>query len=97
MFSRTGASITLVTREDWKHAKELIDILEEAGQEVLPELSSMAQRYAAWKEKHDAELAACGGRRGGRGGGRGFGGGGGGFGGGGGGFGGGGGSRSGRW
>jgi len=47
----------------------LIDILEEAGQEVLPELVSMSERYAAWKKKHDDEVAACGGRRGGRGGG----------------------------
>ena len=67
-----------MTREDWKHAKELIEILEKAGQDVPQGLISMSERYAAWKEKHDAELAACGGRRGGRGGGfGGFGGGGG--------------------
>ncbi|CAG2177593.1 unnamed protein product, partial [Oppiella nova] len=62
---RTGASITLVTREDWKHAKELIDILEEAEQEVPNDLRGMADRYGVWKAKHDAEVAACGGRRGG--------------------------------
>jgi len=29
---RTGESITLMTRSDWHHAKELIRILEEANQ-----------------------------------------------------------------
>ncbi len=69
--SRTGESITLVTREDWKHSQELIRILEEAEQEVPNDLITMSERYAAWKLKHDAEVAACGGRRGrgGRGGG----------------------------
>ncbi|XP_054169237.1 probable ATP-dependent RNA helicase DDX43 [Oppia nitens] len=65
---RTGESITYVTREDWKHTPELIPILEEAHQEVPPELSGMASRYGVWKAKHDAELAACGGKRGPRGG-----------------------------
>ncbi|CAG2104635.1 unnamed protein product [Medioppia subpectinata] len=58
---RTGASITLVTRQDWKHTPELIAILEEATQEVPNDLAEMARRYSAWKEKHDAEEAACGG------------------------------------
>lgn len=29
---RTGESITFMTRKDWSHAKELINILEEASQ-----------------------------------------------------------------
>lgn len=29
---RTGESITFMTRQDWHHAKALIDILEEANQ-----------------------------------------------------------------
>lgn len=67
---KTGISITLMTREDWKHAAELIKILKEADQEVPQGLISMAQRYADWKVKHDAEMAAYGGRGGRRGGGR---------------------------
>lgn len=89
---RNGESITLVTRENWRQARELINILEEANQEVPEGLYSMADRFDAWKQKRDEENAACGGDRGDRRGGGGYrrGGGGGGFGGGGGGFGGGG-------
>ncbi|XP_013776827.1 probable ATP-dependent RNA helicase DDX43 [Limulus polyphemus] len=56
---RTGESLTLVTREDWKNAQELIHIMEEAGQDVPEDLFAMADRYAAWKEKKDAEDAVC--------------------------------------
>ena len=56
---RSGESITLVTREDWKNAKELISILEKGNQEVPEELYDMAMRYAKWKERRDAENAAC--------------------------------------
>ena len=31
---KTGTSVSLWDKADWKHAEELIDILEEAGQEV---------------------------------------------------------------
>ncbi|RWS03841.1 putative ATP-dependent RNA helicase DDX43-like protein [Dinothrombium tinctorium] len=72
---REGESITLVTREDWKHAGELIKILQEANQEVPGALVAMSERYAEWKARYDAEIEACGGRRPRRGGG-GFGGGG---------------------
>ncbi|XP_068183927.1 probable ATP-dependent RNA helicase DDX43 [Antennarius striatus] len=45
---RLGAAVTLVTREDWRMAPELIHILERAGQDVPEELVLMAERY----EKH---------------------------------------------
>lgn len=71
---RTGQALTLFTREDWSHARELIGILEEGGQHVPEELYAMADRFDAWKERRDKEREACGGRsggfRGGRGGGR---------------------------
>ena len=41
---KTGASITLWDKADWKHADELIDILEEAGQEVEDWLRREATR-----------------------------------------------------
>ncbi|CAL8360901.1 unnamed protein product, partial [Boreogadus saida] len=77
---RSGFAVTLVTREDWRNAGELITILERAGQEVPEELVMMAQRYE--KHKRDRELsgprgggAGGGGRGGGGGGGGGRGGG----------------------
>ncbi|XP_060780747.1 probable ATP-dependent RNA helicase DDX43 [Neoarius graeffei] len=48
---RSGVSVTLVTRGDWKVARELIHILERAGQEVPEELVLMAERY----DKHQKE------------------------------------------
>lgn len=71
---RTGKSITFFTRDDWKHAQELIDILSKSNSVIPPELVGMAERYAAWLEKKRAEdeaAYAMGGRprqRGGRGG-----------------------------
>lgn len=101
---KTGTAITYFTRNDWGNAKELIPILEEAGQNVPEELHNMMQRFEAFKERRSRD----GGDR--RGGGRGGGGrrdGGDGWGGGGGGrrdrddggwqFGGGGGGRRGKW
>ncbi|XP_067092716.1 probable ATP-dependent RNA helicase DDX43 [Osmerus mordax] len=68
---RSGASITLVTRGDWRMASELIPILERSGQDVPEELVLMAERY----EKHKREKDMYGGGGGGRGvGGRGVGG-----------------------
>ncbi|XP_033176272.1 probable ATP-dependent RNA helicase DDX43 [Bombus impatiens] len=66
---RTGESITYMTRSDWSHAKELINILEEANQIVPEELYHMADRYEAWKEKRATERRSGGNRRGGGGGG----------------------------
>ncbi|XP_055837211.1 probable ATP-dependent RNA helicase DDX43 [Episyrphus balteatus] len=89
---RSGTSLSFLTRSDWGSAKELIDILEEAEQEVPDELREMAKRFQVMKEKRANEMESFGGRSGGgRGGGGGrYGGGGGGYGGGGGGRGGGG-------
>ncbi|XP_071859561.1 probable ATP-dependent RNA helicase DDX43 [Bombus fervidus] len=57
---RTGQSITYMTRSDWSHARELINILEEAKQVVPDELYQMADRYEAWREKRAAERRAAG-------------------------------------
>ncbi|XP_067126177.1 probable ATP-dependent RNA helicase DDX43 [Centruroides vittatus] len=56
---QTGASITLMTRNDWSKAKDLIEIMEEAGQEISQDLVDMADRYQVWKSKRDAEDAAA--------------------------------------
>ncbi|XP_061692411.1 probable ATP-dependent RNA helicase DDX43 [Syngnathoides biaculeatus] len=48
---RCGVAVTLVTRENWRMAPELIPILERSGQDVPVELLQMAQRY----EKHERE------------------------------------------
>uniref|UniRef100_A0A8C0J557 RNA helicase n=1 Tax=Chelonoidis abingdonii TaxID=106734 RepID=A0A8C0J557_CHEAB len=42
---RTGEAVTLVTRNDWRIASELISILERANQAVPEELISMAERF----------------------------------------------------
>ncbi|EFN83479.1 probable ATP-dependent RNA helicase DDX43 [Harpegnathos saltator] len=63
---RTGESITFMTRKDWSHAQQLINILEEAHQEVPGELYKMAERYEAWKKKAELDGKGKGGFRGGR-------------------------------
>ncbi|XP_012540510.1 probable ATP-dependent RNA helicase DDX43 [Monomorium pharaonis] len=60
---RTGESITFMTRKDWHHAKALINILEEANQEVPEEVYKMAERYEAWKQKKDADQSFLRGNR----------------------------------
>lgn len=81
---RKGTSISFITREDWAMAQDLINILEEAQQEVPEQLRDMSRRFAAMKERRAAEGGGGTGRGfGGGGGGRGYGGGGGGYGGGG--------------
>lgn len=67
---RTGTSITFMSREDWRHAKELIAILEEASQEVPEELRGMAERFA--RRQADGPRRGGGGFRGGGRGGRGW-------------------------
>ncbi|XP_069167078.1 probable ATP-dependent RNA helicase DDX43 [Procambarus clarkii] len=42
---RTGCACTLVTREDWKTAGKLIEILKKSNQEVHPELYRMKERW----------------------------------------------------
>ena len=58
---KKGHSVTIMTRENWKHAEELIDILRRAKQDVPEGLPEMAERFKKWKEKTDAEKAAYGG------------------------------------
>lgn len=68
---RTGKSITFFTRDDWSHAKELIDILEKSDNPEIPKwLVDMSERYKAWYDKKKAEDMAAGrlGGGGGRGG-----------------------------
>ncbi|KAM6997243.1 putative ATP-dependent RNA helicase DDX43 [Tautogolabrus adspersus] len=66
---RLGASVTLVTRENWRMAAELIPILERAGQEVPEELVLMAERYEKHRREKEREKEAYGPRGGGGGGG----------------------------
>ncbi|KAL2083471.1 hypothetical protein ACEWY4_021244 [Coilia grayii] len=61
---RSGVSVTLVTRDDWSKAAELINILERAGQEVPEELVLMAERYEK-KQRERAMMPPGGGRGGG--------------------------------
>ncbi|XP_029377694.1 putative ATP-dependent RNA helicase DDX43 [Echeneis naucrates] len=51
---RSGSAVTLVTRDDWRMAPELINILERAGQDVPEELVLMAERYQ--KHKREKEM-----------------------------------------
>ena len=62
---RLGQAITLMAREDWKHAKELIKILEQGEQEVPNSLVEMASRYEAMLVKRQEEGGGRGGRFGG--------------------------------
>lgn len=52
---RTGASLTFMTRDNWRHAAELIKIMEEADQEVPNEVYQMAERYDAMRERRRNE------------------------------------------
>jgi hypothetical protein len=58
-------------RQDWKNTKELIEILQEGGQEVFPELIDIAERYESMKRRKMEEEGSFG--SGGRGGGGGAG------------------------
>ena len=68
-----GKSITFMAREDWKHAKELIEILKQGEQEVPEGLVDMAERYEAMLKRRAEEGGSGGGFGGRRGGGRSFG------------------------
>jgi len=54
---KTGTSISLWAKSDWRHAGELVGIMEEAGQEVPDWLRREADRFKAWKERKDEEKA----------------------------------------
>ena len=63
---RSGESLTFMTRSDWRHAAELIKIMEEANQEVPREVHDMAQRYSAMRERRrNEDSGRFGGGRGG--------------------------------
>ncbi|KAL7727709.1 hypothetical protein ACLKA6_008047 [Drosophila palustris] len=66
---RKGTSISFITREDWAMAQELINILEEADQEVPEQLRDMSRRFSAMKERRANEGGGRGFGSGGRGGG----------------------------
>ncbi|XP_071597653.1 probable ATP-dependent RNA helicase DDX43 isoform X5 [Heliangelus exortis] len=52
---RTGEAVTLVTRNDWRFASELIEILERANQVVPNELIAMAERYKEFQIRKEME------------------------------------------
>jgi ATP-dependent RNA helicase DDX43 len=55
---RSGESITFMTRDDWRHASDLIKIMEEANQEVPQEVYDMARRYSSMQERRREERSA---------------------------------------
>ncbi len=59
--------MSFITRSDWGSAKELINILEEANQEVPDGLQDMAQRFEEKKARREQEKRAFGLGGGGRG------------------------------
>ncbi|NXI94316.1 DDX43 helicase, partial [Psophia crepitans] len=52
---RTGEAVTLLTRNDWRVASELIEILERANQVVPNELIAMAERYKQFQIRKEME------------------------------------------
>ncbi|CAM9640670.1 unnamed protein product [Lampetra fluviatilis] len=62
---KEGKSVTLVTRSDWRHAADLISIMQEAGQDVPQELEEMAERFE--QNQREKELRGDRPRFGGRG------------------------------
>lgn len=58
---RSGTAVSLMETRgyDWKHAQELIDILEEACQEVPSGLIEMAKRYEKMQERRKEEREAA--------------------------------------
>lgn len=57
-----GQSITFMARNDWKYAKDLITIMEEANQEVPQAVYDMATRFSACQERRRQEGGGGGGR-----------------------------------
>ncbi|NXK05020.1 DDX43 helicase, partial [Herpetotheres cachinnans] len=52
---RTGEAVTLVTKNDWRVASELIEILERANQVVPDGLIAMAERYKQFQIRKETE------------------------------------------
>ncbi|CAO1432263.1 unnamed protein product [Diamesa hyperborea] len=57
---RTGIALSFFTRENWNSAAELIDILQEAEQDIPTGLKEMAARFKAKKEREAIEKTAFG-------------------------------------
>lgn len=57
---RSGIALSFFTRENWNSAAELIDILQEAEQEIPSALRDMADRFRAKKEREAIEKSAFG-------------------------------------
>ncbi|XP_032537334.1 probable ATP-dependent RNA helicase DDX43 isoform X2 [Chiroxiphia lanceolata] len=53
---RTGEAVTLVTKNDWKFASELIEILERTNQVVPDELIAMAERYKQFQTRKEKDI-----------------------------------------
>ncbi|XP_037929429.1 probable ATP-dependent RNA helicase DDX43 [Teleopsis dalmanni] len=53
---RTGTAISYITRSDWGIAKDLIRILEEAGQAVPKELYGMSNRFDEMKKRRGKDF-----------------------------------------
>ncbi|XP_037559592.1 probable ATP-dependent RNA helicase DDX43 [Dermacentor silvarum] len=58
-----GFCVTLVTRQEWMQARDLIDVLEEANQYVPQELYAMADHFDAWKKRCAKETSTDGRRK----------------------------------
>ncbi|XP_037929964.1 probable ATP-dependent RNA helicase DDX43 [Teleopsis dalmanni] len=58
---RTGTAISYITRSDWGVAKDLIRILEEAGQAAPEELYRMSNRFEKMKERRGTDFKRGGG------------------------------------
>ncbi|NXF04429.1 DDX43 helicase, partial [Smithornis capensis] len=52
---RTGKAVTLLTKNDWRFASELIEILERTNQIVPDELIAMAERYKQFQVRKEME------------------------------------------
>ncbi|NWI86499.1 DDX43 helicase, partial [Pitta sordida] len=52
---RAGEAVTLVTKNDWRFASELIEILERTNQVVPDELIAMAERYKQFQIRRESE------------------------------------------
>ncbi|XP_027553109.1 probable ATP-dependent RNA helicase DDX43 isoform X2 [Neopelma chrysocephalum] len=53
---RTGEAVTLVTKNDWKFASDLIEILERTNQVVPDELIAMAERYKEFQARKEKDI-----------------------------------------
>ncbi|XP_017679432.1 PREDICTED: probable ATP-dependent RNA helicase DDX43 [Lepidothrix coronata] len=53
---RTGEAVTLVTKNDWKFASELIEILERTNQVVPDQLIAMAERYKQFQTRKEKDI-----------------------------------------